>query len=344
MRKLSDLQISDLCLGMATMLHAGMDLGAYASFAGPTGRRQKAVAEYLSAAVTSGRTLAEAMDGTTAFPSYVTGLVDVGEKSGRTEETLKSLSEYYYKSDARSRQVKSALTYPVMLFGLMLCVVIVLLAKVLPIFDSVYASLGSGLEGVAGQLLSVGNAIDGVLPIVLAILGAMTAIAMACISIGPVRNAAAKAWAALRGDKGTGRKTNDARFAQAMAMGLGSGLDMEESIRLAARLHADTKKAKRRCDECVARMESGEDLADALSSSELLPQGACALLALGQRSGTADEIMASIAERLSDEADDAIARTVSRIEPALVIGTSLVVGIILIAVMLPLMDVMSAIG
>jgi len=101
-------------------------------------------------------------------------------------------------------------------------------------------------------------------------------------------------------------------------------------------------KRQARYETCLDMIEAGEPVTDALSKSEALPADACALLQLGQSSGTVDSLMASIAARLSDEADEAIERVSSKVEPALVIASTLIAGAILIAVMLPLMDIMAA--
>ena len=73
--------------------------------------------------------MGEALAGQGLFPAYVTGLVTVGERSGRTEEALNALSAYYEQRDQLDRQVRSALLYPSVLLVLMLVVIVVLLAK-----------------------------------------------------------------------------------------------------------------------------------------------------------------------------------------------------------------------
>ena len=91
-------------------------------------------------------------------------------------------------------------------------------------------------------------------------------------------------------------------------------------------------------------MEQNGDLAAALRETEMLPAAACRLLAPGVRGGTGDAAMGEIARRLSEEAENALARKTGRVEPALVLGTSLLVGAILLSVMLPLTHIMTAIG
>ena len=162
------LEIASLCRELALLLHAGVRAGdglALLAEEEPEAQRRKQLEE-MARQVDDGASLGEGL-----FPAYVTGLVTVGERSGRTEEALNALSVYYEQRDQLDRQVRSALLYPSVLLVLMLVVIVVLLAKVLPVFDQVYASLGGELTGVAGGLLTLGRALDAAMPVLCAVLG-----------------------------------------------------------------------------------------------------------------------------------------------------------------------------
>ena len=112
----------------------------------------------------------------------------------------------------------------------------------------------------------------------------------------------------------------------------------------AADLLEDVPGAQARCRDCLERLDRGEELAQAVRQSEVLPPAECRLLALGLRSGSGDRVMEDIARRLGQAGEDALEDRVSQVEPALVGVTSVLVGVILLSVMLPLMHIMSAIG
>ena len=103
-------------------------------------------------------------------------------------------------------------------------------------------------------------------------------------------------------------------------------------------------KAKERCQRCQKRLEEGAGLGEALKESGLLPPRQIRLLELGQRSGAGDAAMEKISRDLTEEGDAALDTLVGQVEPALVLLCSLLVGLILLSVMLPLMDIMAAIG
>ena len=166
MNRLSNDQISALCMELALMLHAGIStddgLRLMLEDEKAAGR---SVVKTLADAMDDGKPLAKAMAESGAFPPYAAGLVEVGARTGRLEEALSALSAYYDNRARLETQVRGALLYPAMLFLLMLVVVAVLLAKVLPVFDQVFRSLGGTMTGVAGGLLQLGRWLDGALPV-----------------------------------------------------------------------------------------------------------------------------------------------------------------------------------
>lgn len=343
---LTTLMIADLCGQLALLLKAGIPTGdgLYLLAEETADTDYKALLTELAGKVENGLSLGTAFAQAGPFPGYLTGLLKVGEEVGRTEETLQALSHYYEEQDRMARKLRSSLTYPAILLLLMLIVIVVLLTKVLPIFDQVYASLGGSLTGLAGGLLTCGSFLSSIMPLLCILLGILLAAAAALSLSAGLRSKFLQLWQRHFGHKGISRQINDARFAQALAMTLGSGLPLEESISMASSLLTNDPHAAKRCENCQARLTAGEDLAAALSASGLLPASSCKMLALGLRAGTGDTTMAEIAGRLSEEAQDALERKIAGIEPALVMVTSLLVGAILLSVMLPLMNIMKAIG
>ena len=340
-RLISNEDIASLCLELSLLFHAGVSTGDALSLLAEEGDRRgmlKAMAEQ----VDSGSTLSAALRESGAFPIYVSGLVEVGERTGRTEEALAALSRYYEDRVRLSRRIRSALLYPAVMLALMLVVIGVLLVRVLPIFDDVYASLGGRLTGVAAGLLTLGQWLEGVMPVLYIVIAVLALLVLLFSAVAPLRRGVVSLWQKTRGDKGVSRKLNNARLAQALAMGMASGLPVEEAVALSAGLMESG--AKRRCENCQKRLESGEGLGEALKKSGLLPARQSRLLELGQRSGAGDASMEKIARDLGEEGEAALDALVGRVEPALVLVCSVLVGLILLSVMLPLMHIMSAIG
>lgn len=339
-------EISGVCLELALLIRAGVGAGDGLALLAEEEQadERKALLSGMAKQVDDGLPLAAAFRKTGRFPAYVTGLVEVGERTGRTEEALRALAVYYDGRERLNRRVRSALLYPAVLLMMMVVVIVVLLSRVLPVFNDVYASLGGQLTGLAGGLLTLGRVLDKCMPALCALLALVVLfLAMFALHDG-FRDRMLGLWRKHWGDRGVSRQLRTAQVAQALAMGMRSGLPLEESLTLAGELQQDLPAARRRCDDCRARLEQGAGLAEAIKASGLLPAAACRLLALGLRSGTGDAVMEEIAARLSEEGEAALEEMAGRVEPALVIVTSVLVGLILLSVMLPLMHIMTAIG
>ena len=347
-------EISTLCLELALLLHSGVDAGS-GLFLLAEEEGSSSLGTLLTSMarqVDEGGSLAGAFQDCGAFPEYVRGLVQVGEQTGRTEEALRSLARYYEDRAQLDRQLRSSLLYPAVLLLVMLAVIVVLLTQVLPVFNDVYANLGGQLTGVAGSLLALGQALDRLMPLLCLLLGLAVVLLAAFAGsfsfrsriLAFWRSRILAFWRSRMGDKGVSKKLNNARFAQALSMGMSSGLTMEESLDLAASLLSDLPAAQRRCQDCRSRLDEGTPLAKAMGESGVLPRADCRLLDLGMRSGSGDSVMIQISQRLSREGEDALEARMGQIEPTLVVISSILVGMILLAVMLPLMNIMTAIG
>lgn len=345
MKELPQEKTAGICRGFSLLIHAGIGLADAACLL--SREETGAPAEVLSRlgqALDTGVPLSEAMESTGAFPGYTAGLIRVGEQTGRLEEALDALAEYYGQNVRLAAQIRRTLTWPCMILLLMLVVIGVLLVKVLPIFDSVYASLGSGLTGTAAILLELGRLLHGALPALFGILVLAAAAVVAACRTASLREAVTRWYLRRFGDRGIARRFGNARFAQGLAMCLGSGLPVEEALLLTRQMLDTGSGISRRIDDCRAAMDSGLGLAEALEQQQLLPPAACRMLALGLRGGNGDRVMAEAAQRMMEDARQSLEDAAARVEPAMVLVTSALVGVVLLSAMLPLMNIMASIG
>ena len=343
--KLTQVEIADFCRRLAMLLHAGIGIadGVFLLAEEET-EPIRGLLQNLGSQMDTGKMLSEAMADSGAFPACVTGMVQMGERSGSMEAVLNALAQFYEQRSRSNRRIKHALAYPAILLALMLVVVGVLLMKVLPVFDDVYASLGSGLTGVAAGLLHAGQWIEKIMPALFVLLAVAVLAGLVYAFCATVRNQV-NAWVMARfGDRGVFAKFNNANFARALAMGLGSALPLEDAVELSGKLLADIPHAARRCNDCAQELRSGKTLVDAMGSAGFLPPAESRMLAVGLRQGSGDQVMADIADRLMEQAEESLENTVAKMEPAMVLVASALVGVILLSVMLPLMNIMAAIG
>jgi len=102
--------------------------------------------------------------------------------------------------------------------------------------------------------------------------------------------------------------------------------------------------AEKNCQSCITLLSNGKSLPDALCESGCLPKYAASMLGVGIKGGCGDKVMEELAARLSDEAAELLEGQIAMIEPLMVTFSSVLIGILLLSVMLPLVNIMSAIG
>ena len=343
-KRLTHQETADLCRGLALLLHAGIGLGdGLHLLAEDEQESRRELLEEMGRLADRGGQLSDAMEESGRFGPYVCGMVRVGERTGRLEEALQTLSDYYEERAQMDHHLRSALVYPAILMLLVLVVVAVLLIRVLPIFEDVYASLGGQLTGLAGGLLRLGQGMKTILPLLLVLLFAAADLVLLFAGSERFRSWALAFWQRKNGHRGVAAALAQAHTAQALALGLGSGLPLEEAVALSAQLQEHPETAAR-CEACAKRLLEGAELSEALGEAELLPASSCRMLMLGMRGGSGDRTMAEIAYRLTEDARRALEKKVAQVEPTIVLTASLLVGAVLLSVMLPLMHIMSAIG
>lgn len=289
----------------------------------------------------TGCPLAEALAGSKAFPAYMTDMVTLAEQTGRLEDTLLSLARHYERQNRMKAEIRSAVTVPVVLLLAMIAVVLLLITKVLPIFDRTFAQLGVRMGGVASGMMQAGKVLSKAGAGIAAVVAAIALCALVVAAVPRLRERFSAWFKRNHGGRGVLGQLAVSRFASSMAMATASGLPMDESVALAAKLCGGAKELDAKTEKCRADMENGENPADALANSGLFSNRDCRLLKLAERTGSLSEALEELAARQEEESLRRIDRLVGAIEPAVVVITSVLAGVILLSVMLPLMGLLS---
>lgn len=342
---LSHAQTGDLTQGLAMLLHSGISVSeSLFLLAREEHGPMKHLLEALGSKTEGGSHLYAAMESSGAFSQYICSMVHIGEDTGRLEEALEAISSYCQERCRVNARLKNAFFYPSMILALMLGVIGILLTQVLPIFHRVYATLGSGLTGIPALLLELGQKLSRALPWIFGIFLLLAAVLAVILLSPPLNRRCTRFFRCRFGDRGISRKFHNAHFLRGLAMGMASGLTMADALELARSLLADAPAAEIRARRCSEALSRGISLAQALEETRFLPPSASRMLTLGIRSGNADRCMARIADRLQEDAAESLDKRISRIEPAMVLTASILVGLILLSVMLPLLNILNTLG
>jgi type IV pilus assembly protein PilC len=273
------------------------------------------------------------------FPKYAVDMFVIGEKTGRLDGVLRSLSVYYERDVKIRDSVRSAVVFPLILFALLMGVMWILLTQVLPVFESAFTRLGISFDSTAGMLMQIGGALESAsLGIAFGVAG-VVAFAILVMSVCGLREGLKSVAAQVFGNSALFTSLAEARFSASMAMTLKSGLDIDESLELALKF-APNKRVAEKIETCRASVAEGKTFNDAVLETRILSPLHCRMLALSFKTGTTDEIMELIAEKSEENAGNAIASLVGKIEPAMAFVVSVLIGLVLLSVMFPLLAVM----
>ena len=300
--------------------------------------------EALCQSTEEGMPLASALRETGAFPAYMTDMVDLAEETGRLEDVLVSLRRHYDRQMRMAADIRGAVAVPVTLFIVMVAVVLLLVTQVLPVFDKVFAQLGVRMGAVATGMMNAGSVLARAgtwIGIVLVVIAAAALV----IGLIPALREKFIVWFRRHfGGRGVLGQMASARFASSMSMAIASGLSMEESVALSAKLCGGAKEIDEKTRQCQKDIEEGNSPAESLAKSGLFSGRDCRLIKLAEQTGSLPDTLEDLAQRQEEESLRRIDRTVGAIEPAIVVITSALAGVILLSVMLPLMGLLSTIG
>lgn len=289
--------------------------------------------------------LYKAMEATGYFPTYIISMSQIGSVTGRLEDVMASLSEYYDREDFIKAKIKNSVFYPAMLFVMMSFVIILLVTKIFPIFEGMIKELGGELPGESSALLSFSTGIMAGKFTMAATVAVLVLIAAIFVlnRTKEGKKSFNKLLSSFGPTKSIMKKVTAYRFSSCMSLFLSSGMNIDSSMDILLDI-IEEPNLKSKIEACKVSMNSGENFLDSLSGLSMFSSMHIQMLNMGQRTGEMDIVMKKLTNIYETEADQAISNSVALIEPVLVGILCIVIGFILISVMLPLMNIMSSIG
>lgn len=277
------------------------------------------------------------------FPEYLTSMVTVGEQSGTLDIVFEQMADYYEKEHRTQRKVSSALTYPAILTALMLGVIALLVLRILPMFEQILVNMGGTMPAVTQALMSVSSFLaDNVLWLVVILVAIVCLYAIyRSTPFGRRLSSRNKLFSPIAGS--VRRRVLTARFARSVGILLRSGVPILTALEAMDALLGN-QYASDKLKTARLKVQEGGSLTEALEETGLFPQLFLRLATVGQTTGFLDQMMLKAAAIYDDEVDDALEKLTTAIEPVLIIVLSVIVGVILLSVMLPMISIMANIG
>ncbi len=343
--QLNNSELSSFCSQVSLLLKAGitpkdgMDILLQDT---PEGEGRRLLLAILESS-RKGDNFTDSIRNTHAFPDYVVNMIAIGEESGNLDNVMQSLSEYYEREENIAESIRNAITYPFIMIIMMLFIVMVLITKILPLFNQVFIQLGTEMSGFSGSLLRMGNFAQTFTIIVIAILVLLVIIYNLLARTDKGKKIFTQFFSSFPITRSFYNQMVCGRFASGMALTLSSGMDTYQSLDLVFKL-VDQKEMQNKITVCRQAIIDGAGFADALLKGQVFSNLHSRMIAIGVKTGSVDVVMQKIATDYEKENDKKIQSFISILEPTLVIVLSLTVGLILMSVILPLLGIMTSIG
>ncbi|MEP7176301.1 MAG: type II secretion system F family protein [Gemmatimonadales bacterium] len=329
----------------ATMINAGLPLVQSLNILAAQ-TENKTLAEVTRAVVydvESGNTLADAFSKhPKAFSSLYVNMVAAGEAGGILDTILVRLATFLEKNDALVRKVKGAMIYPGVIMTVAGGAIAILLIFVIPTFQSMFAS--ANLELPLPTRIVIGMSdflIHYWWAIILSVGGAFFAIRRYyATAAGRLQIDRMLLKAPVLGD--VIRKSAVSRFTRTLGTLVSSGVSILEGLEITAKT-AGNQVVHNAVMESRQSIAGGETIAAPLEKSKVFPPMVISMIAVGEQTGGLDEMLSKIADFYDEEVDVAVSALVSLMEPAMIVLLGVIVGGMVIAMYLPIFDMMNAV-
>lgn len=330
------------CKQMALMLEAGLPIDQAASIAvSGGGANYQRLGIKLSDSLKCGYTLSESMKlAKGQFSPFVIAITRVGEMSGNLPEALARLHKVLEQNQAAAKKLQGALTYPGFLCVLSLCMVVLLIHQVLPVFAAVFASMEAELPWTTNMLLKLGDNLQelllygcvGVLSLLLLIKLLRRSRTMS-IKLDRMRlklPLVGRLW----------WQQEQALFFSTMSILMGSGIRVNYGLELLADMCSNAY-LKFMYESMKLQMTQGYSLAKCLQRSGLYTPMIEAMAEAGERTGELAGMLGYVGKMCQDESESMMDNINSMAEPVIILVLGLVVGFIVMSTILPILDLMT---
>jgi type IV pilus assembly protein PilC len=336
-------QIAVFCRQFATMVNSGLPiLRALSILTDQTESKELAKVLFaVRAAVENGSSLSAAMaEHPKAFNALFISMVKAGETGGVLDEVLLSLADQIEREVELRRQIKSAMTYPIVVVALVTLILAAMLLFVVPQFETIYSSLGGTLPLPTRMLLSVSRAVRSYWYVVL--LGAVVASFLfrryKKTEAGRARVDAVKIRIPIFGP--LFHKVALARFASTLGMLLRSGVPILQALDNVNET-VNNRVIGDAVDDVKTSVREGESIAKPLGRHKAFPPMVVQMMAVGEETGAVDTMLDKVAEFYNSEVTATVEAMTSLIEPLLIAVIGAAVGAAVIALYMPMFSVIN---
>ncbi|MCZ6671777.1 MAG: type II secretion system F family protein [Verrucomicrobia bacterium] len=328
---------------LATLLHSGLPLLRSLELLERQQKKQafRQVIQELAQKVRSGNPLSE---GLALYPKVFNNLfyhmVRAGEASGHLDLVLDRLARFMEKAQKIQGKIMAAMMYPVVVMVLAVTILGFLMVYVVPRFQSIYENFlrGAALPALTQWVLNISLFVQSniLVLLLLGLAGLVIGKALGGLDKGRYAFDFIKLRLPVFGE--LIRKNSLSRFARTLSTLLGSAVPLLEALEITSAV-VGNRVFQRELQTTYIRVRDGDPISKPLSQTTQFPDMVCSLIEVGEETGKVPEMLHRIADNYDEELDNSISALTSVLEPIMIVFLAVVVGVIVIALFLPLIGI-----
>jgi len=331
----------------ATMIDAGLPLVQCLQILGDQNDNPtfKGVIREVKSDVEQGSTFADALrKHRKPFDELYVNLVQAGEIGGILDTILNRLSAYLEKADALARKVKGAMVYPATVLFVAIIVVVLMLVKIIPVFEKMFADFGGTLPAPTQVVIDISHWLQEWLVFFIAsVIAIAFAYGQARLRSRKFRRFTDGVYLKSPVFGSLLRKVAVARFSRTLGTMIASGVPILDGLDIVART-AGNMVIEEALYDVKAAISEGKTIAEPLMESGVFPGMVVQMIAVGEETGAMEQMLSKIADFYDDEVDAAVDALTAMLEPAMMVLLGGTVGGLLVAMYLPIFKIAETIG
>jgi type IV pilus assembly protein PilC len=331
---------------LAALLHAGLPVLQSIQMLrhrSPNAKLREVLSD-VEARIKSGSALSEALDAQgETFPKIYTASILAGERSGNLDEVLRRYVSYTKSIAALRRKIRGALTYPIILLTAAVILVSVLTTFVIPQFSSIYDNVGAELPVITTVVITISSGVRDNLywlaPLIF--VSGASLLYWRRTENGRRRLDRLVLRVPIVGE--LVRQMTTAQFSRSLATLLAGGVTLVESFQIAL-ASVTNRELLRSTEAALPKVREGKPFTDSLAEAGWVPELAVDMIGVGERSGSLREMLDEVAGFYDGETEVKLGQLTTFIEPAILITMGGIVVTILLAIYLPLLQMVGRAG
>lgn len=339
-------QVLQFTQQLATLLGAGqpLDRALQILLDLPDSEQARRVIERIRDAVRGGTPLSQALEQQeNVFSRLYVNMVRAGEVGGSLDDTLKRLADYLERSKALKESVINALIYPSILVLMVFGALLLLLGYVVPQFLPLFEDMDVPMPFLTRIVMAAGNFVAGYWWLILAVIVAGVLLFKRRLR-EPEARRGFDAWVLRRGLLGgLIARLETARLARTLGTLVHNGVPLLTALSIARNVMGNLALSDA-VEAASGEVKTGGGLSLALGRSKLFPRLALQMIAVGEESGELDTMLTKVADTFDIEVRNAVERMLAALVPAVTVFMAVVVALIMMAILVPIFSLTSAVA